>query len=364
MYYKKRKPLSTIDYEEAYWGTVTDPDGNVRNRLEERNQHLTNIKQELNFIKKLTPGKILDVGCGLGFFLSALDPEWKKYGIEISQFAAAQANKYGKIFLGDLSEAQFLNNFFDVIFTHHVIEHVPNPEVFIKEIHRILKPGGHLILATPDFDSGCARRFGKNYRLLNDPTHISLFTNESMHRFLRDFDFNINSVEYPFFDTPYFTKENLIRLFDTSKTSPPFYGNFMTFYCQKPPQPSNYQILLNLNNFINQNAIPFSNLLNSLKENHPHLKFTLQYDADFKSLADYLLQSYNTFFTTTDNAPSLSIQLLTDPQKRLEGICLIYTNKLLKFSFNDLSFSFQVDNNQQASSLIIILLQAIFECVS
>ena len=97
---------------------------------------------------------------------------------------------------------------------------------------KILKKGGIILLGTPDFDSGCARLFGNNYRLLNDPTHISLFSNDSMHRFLRDHGFTIDYVEYPFFNTRHFTEDNLKALFNTSKVSPPFYGNFMTFYCQ------------------------------------------------------------------------------------------------------------------------------------
>jgi hypothetical protein len=55
-----------------------------------------------------------------------------------------------------------------------------------------------------------------------------------MHRFLRDHGFIIDRVEYPYFETRYFTQENLMRLFDTDRISPPFYGNFMTFYCRKP----------------------------------------------------------------------------------------------------------------------------------
>ncbi len=50
-----------------------------------------------------------------------------------------------------------------------------------------------------------------------------------MHRLLRDFGFVIDKVDYPFFETRYFTPENLMRLFDINKISPPFYGNFMTF---------------------------------------------------------------------------------------------------------------------------------------
>ncbi len=117
---------------------------------------------------------------------------------------------------------------------HHVIEHMADPVTNLEFGCRILKPGGHLILSTPDFDSGCARRFGANYRLLHDRTHISLFSNDSMHRFLRDYGFQILRADYPFFETRHFTEESLLRLFDPNKISPPFYGNFMTFYCLKP----------------------------------------------------------------------------------------------------------------------------------
>jgi SAM-dependent methyltransferase len=233
-YFRKRVAKQSVDYEEAYWGRVIDPDGNVRDRRNERDQHLDDIKQELAFLNALRPGRILDVGCGLGFLLSALGTEWGKHGVEISEFAAMHARHSATVHTGSLQDAQYPTAFFDVIVMHHVVEHLEDPVGALLETYRILRPGGILVLGTPDFDSGCARRFGDNYRLLHDPTHISLFTNESMHRFLRDHGFIIDHVEYPFFDTRHFTSENLLRLFDTSKISPPFYGNFMTFYAHKP----------------------------------------------------------------------------------------------------------------------------------
>ena len=229
----RRIPEKKVDYEESYWGQISDPDGIIRNRLTERDKQVENIKQEIAFINQQQPGKIVDIGCGLGFLLSAIDSQWKKHGVEISKFASQYAENWGEIFHGTVEEANYQNGYFDVVVIHHVIEHIEKPEVMIQEIYRILREGGHLIIATPDFDSGCARRFGKNYRLLHDDTHISLFSYESMLRFLRDFGFLIDHVEFPFFETPYFTAENLMRLFDTTKISPPFYGNFMTFYCHK-----------------------------------------------------------------------------------------------------------------------------------
>ena len=223
-------PPAETRYEENYWGEVVDPDGSRRNRLEERDHYLENLGAELSFIGGLAPGRLLDVGCGLGWLLSAIGDDWQKYGIEVSEFAAARAREHGEIFIGPLLDCPFPEDSFDLVIMYHVIEHLEDPVANIAKVAKWLKAGGRLLLATPDFDSGCARRFGARYRLLHDATHISLFSNDSMHRFLRDHGFRIKRVDYPFFDTRYFTSENLMRLFETERVSPPFYGNFMTFY--------------------------------------------------------------------------------------------------------------------------------------
>ena len=229
-----RRTVKPPDYEEAYWNVVVDPDGNVRDRLAERERFLANLKHEVEFLRSLPSGRILDIGCGPGFLLSALEGGWQRHGVEVSAFAAKHAAQWGEIFVGEVEAARYPDAWFDAIVMHHVIEHIPEPGGTIREVHRVLKPGGVLLLGTPDFDSGCARLFGERYRLLNDPTHVSLFSNDSMHRFLRDHGFLVEKVDYPFFDTPYFTPGNLERLFDRLSISPPFYGNFMTFYCRKP----------------------------------------------------------------------------------------------------------------------------------
>lgn len=245
-YFTRREPTAPIDYEAAYWGTVTDPDGNVRDRSKERDQFLADAAEEIGWLNALKPGRILDVGCGLGFLLSAIEGNWDRHGCEVSRYAAAQAAPWGRIHQGELRSAAYPTASFDVVVLHHVIEHMTDPIGEMREVMRVLKPGGSLLLGTPDFDSGCARRFGHNYRLLHDATHISLFSNESMHRFLRDMGLVIDRVEYPFFNTRHFTQENLERLFDTDHVSPPFYGNFMTFYCRKLQTNGSYDSLMAL----------------------------------------------------------------------------------------------------------------------
>ena len=225
---------SNLEFEEAYWGVVTDPDGVKRNRLseDERKAFLANIGTELQAIHCRAPGRILDVGCGPGYLMSGIDKEWERHGVEISAVAAEHAAQWGKIHFGTLDSANYPDAFFDVVVLFHVIEHVPDPAELIREIRRILKADGLLILGTPDFDSSCARRFGERFRLLHDPTHISLFSEDSLRRFLRDHGYVIEHVDYPFFETSYFTSENLDRLFDPTAISPPFYGNVITAYCR------------------------------------------------------------------------------------------------------------------------------------
>lgn len=221
-------------FEEGYWKDVVDPDGRHRDRTTERERHIDDVKLEIDFVNRQPPGRILDVGCGLGFFLSAIDEGWEKHGVEVSGFAAAHAGSWGRVFHGTLKEAGYEDSYFDIVVCHHVIEHVEDPVALVNEIHRILRPGGWLVLGTPDFDGGCARRFGENYRLLKDPTHISLFGHESVFRFVRELGFIVELDEYPFFESRHFKSENLERLFDREQVSPPFYGNFMTLFCRKP----------------------------------------------------------------------------------------------------------------------------------
>jgi SAM-dependent methyltransferase len=232
-YFVTRPAAQDGTFESGYWGAVVDPDGVLRDRLAERDRFLAGVAGELAAIAALPAGRILDVGCGPGFLLSAVGAGWEKHGVEVSALAAGHARAHARIHNGPLAAAAYPDGHFDVVVLHHVIEHVADPSALVREIRRVLAADGLFILATPNFDSGCARRFGEKYRLLHDKTHVTLFSDDSMRRFLRDHGFRIERSDYPSYETPYFTKENLLRLLDTDRVSPPFYGNFLTFYCRK-----------------------------------------------------------------------------------------------------------------------------------
>ena len=78
-----------------------------------------------------------------------------------------------------------------------------------------------------------ARLFKNKYRLLYDKTHISLFSLDSITRLLRANKFQINLIDFPYFETEYFSKKNILKIFSKNKVSPPFYGSFITIVCQK-----------------------------------------------------------------------------------------------------------------------------------
>ena len=70
--------------------------------------------------------------------------------------------------------------------------------------------------------------------MLHDKTHISLFSRESLLRFLENSGFKIFNMDYPFFKTEYFNRKNILKLFTKTKNySPSFFGNIFIVTSKK-----------------------------------------------------------------------------------------------------------------------------------
>jgi len=231
-----QNPRAETTYDSTFWESAVDPDGVIRQLAEEREKKIIDqYSYDLKNLTKMPPGKILDVGCGLGFFLSALDSKWEKYGTDVSEFATDYARQHYpdiSVFTGEVYEAGYKSNFFDVVYCFEVMEHINNPHEIINEISRVVKPGGIVMISTPNIGSYCAKRFKGNFRLLSTP-HIILWSRKTLSLLLRASGLEPFKVHYPFFGTRYFTFKNLLRMRDTSKVSPPFYGNDMIMYARK-----------------------------------------------------------------------------------------------------------------------------------
>ncbi len=165
-----------------------------------RGSRLRAAKSQLQLLKKHTSGtNLLDIGCGEGFFLfSASKAGYVTKGVELSQDAAAYARKeFGlDVEAKPFEELHFPENHFDVVTLWQVLEHVPYPLMILKEVHRILKPGGLVAVSTPDIGGMLARILGTRWWNIRR-VHINQFTTETLRGMLGNAGFkNVSSVCY------------------------------------------------------------------------------------------------------------------------------------------------------------------------
>ena len=165
-----------------------------------RRSRLHATKSQVELIKKYKNGtSLLDIGCGEGFFLfNASKAGYVTKGIELSQDAAEYAKREFSLDVeaNPLEELQLMENHFDVVTLWVVLEHVPYPLPILKEVHRILKPGGLLAVSTPNIESIFAKILGKRWWELRR-VHINQFTMKTLMDIFKNAGFkNVSSVCY------------------------------------------------------------------------------------------------------------------------------------------------------------------------
>jgi 2-polyprenyl-3-methyl-5-hydroxy-6-metoxy-1,4-benzoquinol methylase len=162
------------------------------------------LKNKLNLINSLQPNKgiILDIGAGTGEFLSvAKNDGWQIIGVEPSDKAKAIAKSKGVSFVEETSELE--NHSFDVISMWHVLEHVPDLDKQIKELKRLLKPKGTLIIAVPNFKSFDANHYGKFWAAYDVPIHFWHFSKTAIKLLFEKEEMKLEKVLPMKFDSFY-----------------------------------------------------------------------------------------------------------------------------------------------------------------
>lgn len=140
-----------------------------------------NIKRKVRLaVEGLKPGNVLDIGCGVGDFLHALQGQgWSVTGIEPDDDARAIAQKrLGVSLLTPRDYASLPDHNFDLITLWHVLEHVDDLHSQIQEFQRLLKPGGRLLIAVPDFKSFDAQYYKSYWAAWDVPRHLNHFSPE------------------------------------------------------------------------------------------------------------------------------------------------------------------------------------------
>ena len=132
-------------------------------------------------------GRLLDVGCGAGDGLARLAAlGWRGEGVEPDPAAAAAARARGlAVATGTLEAQRHPDGAFAAVTLVHVLEHVPAPGATLAACARLLAPGGRLVIETPNAGAWLHGVFGRDWRGLEPPRHLQVFTLASLTALVR-----------------------------------------------------------------------------------------------------------------------------------------------------------------------------------
>jgi SAM-dependent methyltransferase len=134
------------------------------------------------YLKDAKRGKLLELGVGSGETLKKfIECGWSAEGLDFDPKAVKACADIGlNVRGGDLEAQNFEDESFDAIFSSHVLEHVPSPLELMKESLRVLKKGGVFVAVTPNANSALHRLFKSNWRGLEPPRHLNIFTMKAL----------------------------------------------------------------------------------------------------------------------------------------------------------------------------------------
>ena len=144
--------------------------------------------RDLELLERFVPcGRLLDVGAGAGLLLNrARERGWEVAGVEPASYGVEFALRaFGiEIFQGLLHDAPFAPGSFSAISLQDVIEHVGNPRQVLQSAHRLLMPGGVVLITTPNYQSLSRWIFRANWALISPAEHLSLFRPKTLENVL------------------------------------------------------------------------------------------------------------------------------------------------------------------------------------
>jgi 2-polyprenyl-3-methyl-5-hydroxy-6-metoxy-1,4-benzoquinol methylase len=153
------------------------------------------INQIQNYIKT---GRLLDVGVGTGLFMEIAQKKgFEVFGLDVSEYAIKKIGKRlgiksaQKLVVSELTNQTFIADYFDVVNMRHSIEHVKYPEKLLKNVYKILKPGGLVAIATPNSFGWHAKLFKELWPHWSVPYHIQFFSKQSLEQIVKNAGFTI-----------------------------------------------------------------------------------------------------------------------------------------------------------------------------
>ncbi|MGK4566521.1 class I SAM-dependent methyltransferase [Flavobacterium sp. 3HN19-14] len=228
--------------------TTPQPKGEDLNRYYESEDYISHTDGKRTFFEKIyqfiknialdrkvklinslakQKGNLLDIGAGTGdFLLRAKNDGWNITGVEPSSKAKEIATQKGLSLFDESTGIK--SGTFDIITMWHVLEHVPDLDFQIKELKRLLKPNGHIIIAVPNFNSYDAEHYGAFWAAYDVPRHLWHFSKTAIEKLFAKESFQLVLILPMQFDAYYVSllsekyktgKMNFIRAFFTGLQS-------------------------------------------------------------------------------------------------------------------------------------------------
>ena len=143
------------------------------------------------------PKRFLDVGCATGMLIHHVKERgWEEKGVEVCLPAADYGRRERKVDIvnGSLEEARFPSENFSVVHFSHLIEHIPDPIRFMREVARITAPGGRCIVTTPNIGGFQSLLMGPRWRSAI-PDHVVLYSKRTLRRLLEGAGFVVEKTK-------------------------------------------------------------------------------------------------------------------------------------------------------------------------
>jgi SAM-dependent methyltransferase len=174
--------IPTVEELEAFYGTYAYGHEQYLSPITVQRYH--ELLDEFEPYRKT--GRLIDVGCGQGFFLTeAAKRGWEVYGTEYSAAAVDYcASKGIRMTRGKLDASHWPAGFFDVVTSFEVLEHINNPNEELEQMKQLLRPGGLFYATTPNFDALNRYLLRADYNMIIYPEHLSYYTAGTLHRLL------------------------------------------------------------------------------------------------------------------------------------------------------------------------------------
>lgn len=157
------------------------------------------LTTHLNTIREIAAsGRVLDDGCSWGYCVSQFrDVGYTAQGFEISRPRVEYGRKVLNVDL--TSDVSMLSDAsFDLIYSAHCLEHIPNPDLSLKQFQRLLKLGGHLFLYVPNCSGADALNQGVHWGPMIGEKHVLALTAEFFHRNLPKYGFTLQYSSSPY----------------------------------------------------------------------------------------------------------------------------------------------------------------------